>query len=191
MIKSKADYKLYLSIDKKANGVTSFYSELRNELYRYVKLMRKCEFYNNCSKNIFAIMWLKYRFKKVSERYGFSIGINTFGPGLKIIHKGTILVNPKAKIGANCRLNADVVIGTQFATNDKCPTIGNNCFIAPGAKIIGQLKIGNDCLIGANAVVTKDVPDNVTVGSVPFRIIKESGTRGKFAYYPVLKENQK
>ncbi len=184
MIKSKSDYNYYISIDKKANGVNGFLSLLNNDLCRYVLLMRKYEYYTNCKKNKVVRLCLRIRFKKLSEKYGFSIGINTFGPGLNIIHKGTILVNPYSKIGSNCRLNADVVIGTEFGTHDKCPTIGDNCYIAPGAKIIGKINIGNDCLIGANSVVTKDVPDNVTVGGVPFKIIKESGTKGRFAYYP-------
>lgn len=186
MIKCKSDLKKYIEIDRKSNGVNSLASELRNDLFRYVKTMRKYEYYNNCSKNIILKLYYHYRFKKLSEKYGFSIAINTFGPGLNIIHKGTILVNPHAKIGSNCRINVDTVIGAAFATSDKCPTIGNNCFIAPGAKIIGEITIGDDCIIGANAVVTKDVPNNVTVGGVPAKIIKYTGSKGRFAYYPEI-----
>ena len=186
MIKSKSDYKKYIEIDKKANSITGWYSILRNDLYRYVYLMRKYEYYNNCTKNIILKTYYHFRFKKMGERFGFSIGINTFGPGLKIIHKGTILVNPASKIGSNCRLNADVAIGAAFGTASDCPVIGDNCYIAPGAKMFGKIKIGNDCIIGANAVVTKDFGDNVTLGGVPAKVIKEEGSKGRFGYYPDL-----
>ena len=52
------------------------------------------------------------------------------------------------------------------------PTIGDNCIIYPGAKIFGKITIGNNVVIGANAVVNKDVPDNAVVAGVPARIIR-------------------
>lgn len=52
------------------------------------------------------------------------------------------------------------------------PTIGDNVVVYAGAKIIGGVHIGNNVIIGANAVVTKDVPDNCVVAGVPARIIK-------------------
>ena len=63
---------------------------------------------NNISKIIKEILHFKY--KRKSLLYGFSIPINTFGPGLNIIHLGTILINGNAKVGNNCRINAGVVI---------------------------------------------------------------------------------
>ena len=54
------------------------------------------------------------------------------------------------------------------------PIIGDNVFIGAGAKILGPIKIGNGAVIGANAVVTKNVPDNCTVVGVPAKIIKKN-----------------
>lgn len=51
------------------------------------------------------------------------------------------------------------------------PIIGNNVYIATGAKILGPIKIGNNVTIGANSVVIKDVPDNMVVAGVPAKII--------------------
>ncbi|WP_413468551.1 hypothetical protein [Mesorhizobium muleiense] len=53
------------------------------------------------------------------------------------------------------------------------PAIGSNCYIAPGAKIYGGVKVGNYCRIGANAVVNKSFPSNVTIVGVPARISSE------------------
>jgi serine O-acetyltransferase len=58
------------------------------------------------------------------------------------------------------------------------PTIGDNVYIAPGAKIIGNIKIGNNCAVGANAVVVKDVLEGTTVGGIPAKVISDTGSRG-------------
>jgi serine O-acetyltransferase len=58
------------------------------------------------------------------------------------------------------------------------PVIGDNVFIGAGAKIFGMIKVGNNAAIGANCVVTKDVPENGVVVGVPGRIISMNGSRG-------------
>lgn len=55
----------------------------------------------------------------------------------------------------------------------KRPTIGNNVIICAGAKIVGGIHVGNDVIIGANAVVVKDTPNNVIMGGVPAKVIKQ------------------
>ena len=56
-----------------------------------------------------------------------------------------------------------------------CPTIGDNVFIGNNSCILGNVKIGNNVVIAAGAVVVHDVPDNVTVAGIPAKIIKEKG----------------
>ena len=60
------------------------------------------------------------------------------------------------------------------------PVIGNNVEIHSGAKIVGPVRIGNNVIIGANAVVTKDIPDNCVVAGIPAKIIKENITKEDF-----------
>ena len=55
------------------------------------------------------------------------------------------------------------------------PVVGNNVYIGPGAKLVGSVRIGNNVAIGANCVVTKDVPDNAVVVGVPGRVISFAG----------------
>ncbi len=57
---------------------------------------------------------------------------------------------------------------------ENVPVIGNDVYIATGAKILGDIKVGNNVIIGANAVVIKDVPDNCVVAGVPAKIIKQN-----------------
>lgn len=55
--------------------------------------------------------------------------------------------------------------------------LGDNIFIGPGAKIIGAVKIGNNIVIGANCVVTRDIPDNSVVVGIPGRVISQDGAK--------------
>lgn len=178
MIERKSDYKRYLKMDAFSCNV-NIKKSFNNELFRYQKLMRKLEYYSNCKKDIISkilIIFMRIRYKRKSIKYGFSIPINTFGPGLNIMHRGTIVVNGNARIGENCKINADVNIGTQMGTRTETPTIGNNCYIGPGAKIFGKIKIGDNVAIGANAFVNKDFPDGVTIAGVPAKIVSNKGT---------------
>ena len=73
-----------------------------------------------------------------------------------------IFVTDKATIGKNVTIYQQVTIGINNEDEDG-PTIGDNCFIGAGAKIIGNIKIGANVKIGANCIVFEDVPDNATV----------------------------
>ncbi|WP_240053851.1 DapH/DapD/GlmU-related protein [Bacteroides uniformis] len=55
---------------------------------------------------------------------------------------------------------------------DEKVVVGDNCYFGVGVKVIGSVRIGNNVTIGANAVVTHDIPDNAVVGGVPAKIIK-------------------
>ena len=87
------------------------------------------------------------------------IGANT-----KFWHRGLgCTVHYKAKIGKNCRILPNVMIGSKFANgvpDALVPVIGDNVFIGTGAVVIGNIRIGNNVIIAANSVVTKDVPDD-------------------------------
>jgi serine O-acetyltransferase len=181
MISSKKDYIKYLNQDKKALGVKS--KSLEDKFVRYIspnpiwtfqKRMRKLEFYNNCkNKGLFKlyVFYLKYRFKKISIKLGFSIPINVFGPGLSIVHYGTIVINSRTKVGSNCRMHACVNIGASGGKKE-APQIGDNVYIAPGAKIYGDITIANNIAIGANAVVNKSFnEEHIALGGIPAKPI--------------------
>lgn len=188
MIKNKKELLFYLECDRKARDLNKGnIKNLFNELYIYQILMRKCEYYSNVRKDLIGIIIkyiLKFLYNKRSIKYGFSIPLNTFGPGLCILHRGTIVINGNSKIGKNCRINACVNIGTQMGENNASPIIGDNCFIGPGVKMFGKIKIGDNVAIGANAVVNKSFDSNLTLAGVPAKIINEyGGTKGKFKFY--------
>jgi serine O-acetyltransferase len=97
-----------------------------------------------------------------------------FGPGLVILHSIGVVINSQVRAGRNVVIEHGVTIG---AEKGQSPVLGDDLFIGAGAKIIGPVRIGSRVKIGANAVVTKDVPDGATVVGVPARVVRLNGQR--------------
>lgn len=101
------------------------------------------------------------------------------GPGLYIGHYGGITVSSIAVIGRDCNLSQNITIGVSGAGAKRgAPTIGDNVYVAPGARLVGKITIGDNVKIGANAVIHKDLPDNaIAVLDPGFKIISYAGNR--------------
>jgi len=89
------------------------------------------------------------------------------GKNFVIDHFGGIVISGYAKFGDNCRVRNGVVVGLQSVDEPRAPIIGDNVDIGAGAKVLGPIKVGNNVVIGANAVVIRDVPDNCIAAGVP------------------------
>lgn len=93
------------------------------------------------------------------------------GKRLFIQHGFSTIVSAEV-IGDNCWINQQVTIG--FGDGEVAPTLGNGVRICAGAQVIGELFVGDNSIIGANAVVTKNVESRAVMGGVPARIIKSN-----------------
>ncbi len=179
MIRSKAEYAAYLEADRVAlERRRTLSALLMDDVWKFQRSLRRLEYLINCDGNAFLILIVKAYLSRLGARLGFSIPPNVFGPGLSIAHYGTIVVNQGARVGANCRIHAGVNVGTAAGHSDAAPTVGDNCYIAPGAKVFGAITIGPGTVIGANAVVNKSFPQGgVTLGGIPARVISEKGSK--------------
>lgn len=171
MITNRQEYERYLLEDQIALG----YKDKRHprlfsdEIWRFQRALRKAEFLlNTKGDHSIEFIFAKVIYKHLGIKLGFSIPLNVFGPGLSIGHYGTIVVNGKARVGANCRIQVDTLIGGNPGGTG-CPIIGDNCYIGSGAKVFGAITIGDNVRIGANAVVNRSFGDNVTLVGVPAR----------------------
>lgn len=126
------------------------------------------------------LLILKFKLLLMQRHYGIQIPISVkIDDGFYIGHFGTIVINSSVVIGRNVNISQGVTIGrSNRGKNKGVPTIGDGVYIAPGAKIIGNIHIGNNVAIGANAVVVTDVPDNACVAGVPARVVSMKGADG-------------
>ena len=92
------------------------------------------------------------------------------GRNFVIDHFGGIVISGYTRFGDNCRIRTGVVIGLARVEEPCAPVIGNNVDIGTGAKVLGPITIGDNVLIGANAVVVKDVPPDSVGTGVPGRV---------------------
>lgn len=179
MIRSKEDYLYYCECDKVALKYDNQTKPLpfKDLIWRYELLLRKLEYVTNCHKgNAISRLIIQYRFKKLALKLGYSINLNTCGPGLSIAHYGTIIINREARIGANCRIHAGVTLGATNGSN-KAPIVGNNVFLGEGCKLIGDIRIADGVQIGANAVVVKSITElNTTWGGIPAKRISNNSS---------------
>ena len=120
-------------------------------------LLRKC-----CS------LAYKILFKGVQIVTGIELPCEAVvGRNFVIDHFGGIIISGYARFGDNCRIRNGVVVGLRRLDDKTAPTIGNDVDIGSGAKILGRITIGDNVLIGANAVVLCDVPAGSIAVGVP------------------------
>ena len=177
MITTRSQLNYYIQEDAKSNGIVLgwkywvkiIYGNVPAHAFRYLKSLRKWEYYTN--NGSWLRFWYRFYNRRLGLRYRLAIPINVVGPGLKLPHlEGGVVLNCKS-IGYGCSANADVLCGNKY-TQDNRPTIGNNVELCPGCKVIGNVRIGDNVTVAPNAVVISDVPDNAIVGGVPARILK-------------------
>lgn len=96
------------------------------------------------------------------------------GPGMFISHPVGIVIGRGTRIGRNVTLFQGVTCGVRSWDPDEIrrfPTIGDNCFLFTQATVLGGVRVGNDCVVGAHALVTRDMPDGSIARGVPATVV--------------------
>jgi len=118
------------------------------------------------------LYWLAFRL--IETTTGVSLPKSAdIGPGLRVWHFGSIFIHPDTKTGANCTLRQGVTIGSR-QIDGPVPVLGDDVEIGAYAQILGGVKIGNNCRIGAMSVDLTDMPDGSTAVGAPARLILQS-----------------
>jgi len=161
----------YLFQDWQANR-RNFKGQLVLFLFRLVQVINRYMLL----KVIFILYLLWYRYV-VDWVWGIELPRKlTIGKGLSLYHGHALVLNQGVIMGENCTLRNSTTIGHKKLANgsfSKCPRIGNNVDIGANVCIIGDITIGDNVVIGAGTVVTKNIPsDCVAVGN-PARILEK------------------
>lgn len=105
------------------------------------------------------------------------------GRRLFIDHAMGVVIGETTVVGDDCVLYQGVTLGgTGNESGKRHPTLGDHVTVGTGAKVLGNIHIGDNVRIGGNSVVVKDVPNDCTVVGIPGRVVKRNGCR-------VLNEN--
>jgi serine O-acetyltransferase len=178
-MKSRADLTYFLEADRLSLNVKRARPRLiGDDIWKYQRALRFYEYWIGQ-----AGLWAKlprffwhYRYYKLGIVLNFEIPPFVVGPGLSLAHRGPVIINPHARIGKNCRIHSCVNIGTAAGTQDQAPQIGDNCYLGPGAKLFGPIRIADGTAVAAQAVVNQSCDEpNVTLGGIPARIISHNG----------------
>jgi len=124
----------------------------------------------------YVLLWKAF-FLRRSIRLNLEIPLHVFGPGLTVPHFANIVVNPSARVGANCRIHPGALIGE---SKDKCPVIGDDVYIGNGAVLIGGVTVGNRVKIGPHALVRESLGDDeIMVGNMGKKLTMQSKENGR------------
>jgi len=144
-------------------GIGAFLNRKQTTAY-YWQLREKA---NNTAFRPLRMLY-RLRHRRYLEKSGSDIGLNAVFHGMPVFPHGFqgVFISEGATVGKNCVIFQQVTIGSNMlpdSPRQSTTTLGDNVYIGCGAKIIGNVRVGNNVRIGANCVVTKDIPDNATV----------------------------
>jgi len=183
-------------MNRKETGILSVYAEIKQDYCRYTN--RSVSFARCFSKVIShpgfraVVLYRLARWFRKNKRVHFAglmqrlIFYTCFceikssaeiAPGFLISHTIGLVIGGGTHIGRNCDVRQNTTFGGNFNKVDKNgrshPWLEDNVSVGAGAIIIGPVKIGANSIIGANSVVTKNIPENVIVSGISAQVIKE------------------
>lgn len=150
---------------------------LTNASFKITFWFRIGSYFMQKNKLLYFFVFLLY--KQLMYKTGIQLPLGTFvRGGLRFYHFSNVVINAKAIIGKNVSIYNGVTIGINLSPHGSCspPVIGDNVVICTGAKIIGNVTIGDSCVIGANAVVVKDLPKGSIAAGIPAKILSDKGS---------------
>ena len=156
---------------------SSFYMILTNSGARFMFLYRMCNKYKKRTVlGIFYRLWIKSLLNKRNVEIPHKTKIL---PGLYFGHFKNITINQHVEIGRNCNIMQGVTIGNESRGKRKgTPVIGNRVLIGPNSVVVGNIRIGDDVLIGPLTFVNFDVPSKSVVIGNPAKIVSNRGSEG-------------
>lgn len=170
---SRKEYKNYLEKEI-GKGLTQKFKILTNNSSKAIYFIRKSEYFYG--KGFFSNLLSKYYSNKLGKMYGIFINPkNRIDVGLKLPHPNGIIIGEAVNIGKNCTIYQQVTIGSANigdARKGLQPQLGDNVTVFSGSKIIGNITLEDNTVVGANAVLTKSTQNNGVYVGIPAKLLK-------------------
>ena len=173
-LKDWIDYEM---VEKYGGGTQTLdFFELSEKaiLRKHQRILRKTEYYTNTKKKVLTKIYI-IRLYRMQNKYGMHIPINCCAKGLKIMHVGPVIMNKNAIVGEDCsfHMNTGLCAGGH---SDDAPILDGCVVVGIGAIVLGKTRIAKNVVIGANAVVNKDIlEEDIAVAGVPAKKISNNG----------------
>ena len=140
------------------------------QIYRFICALRCAEYYKERNKLLFVHYLRKSSIR--GERLGYFIAPGVLGKGVRIYHRGDIIINSQSIIGDGCLFHGDNCVGNNGIDN-RCPVLGKHVELGIGAKVIGGVTLADGIRVGANAVVTRSFAEpGITIAGIPAAKVK-------------------
>lgn len=144
---------------------------VRHKGFRALYIHRRIHHHLVNGKRVRTLWW--FVIDRLFNRDVFIAPEAEIGPGLWLIHPKGVTIGVKAT-GEGCTIYQNATIGANYRQDDsgnELPVLGDKVVVGPGAVVVGPIFVGSKVVIGANAVITKDVPDECVVGGIPGKVI--------------------
>ncbi len=100
------------------------------------------------------------------------------GPGFVLYHPSGVVIGPHCRLGRRCTIMQGATLGSGPNGRGGAPRLGDHVYVGPGAQVIGGIEIGSHAMIGANAVVLRDIPEHAFAAGVP-AVVRRVESRGE------------
>ena len=141
------------------------------DIYRFLLHLRRYEYLITRPITLLKKLqrfWNLRQYQTFSKRLGYMIGDGVLGQDVVLYHRGSIFINPSVRMGAGCKFHGDCCLGVAHTGKSGCPTLGNGVDVGIGARILGDIYIADNIVIGANAVVTSSFHEpGITIAGIP------------------------
>lgn len=164
----KEDFKSYKINKQTKLALLTFY--FKTPGFKVIVWMRICK-YLSITKNKLFYIFARFKYKRLQIKYGIQIDYRLdIDGGFNIHHYGGIVINKDCKIGKNFNVRHNTTLGN---TEKGVPKIGNNVYVGANSVIIGDVSIGDNCIIDAGSVVTKSFESDCVIAGNPAKLIKK------------------